>query len=483
VKNWSYRPGKAAPTAARGKAEPAAPAETGPQSCSLELRRLEVPKRGGGNPAAEIIARLSYPQSFFVEVAAGQSTPTMDEGAARFREIVKHEPRYVVKCPLRSVARLGAEEYAFALDAADPRSNGYDVMYFDLNRDGDLTNDKVIRAQQGSSAPGGHSRREFPRVDLPLTIDGAQTAYSFFVTADVHSGRELSYASASLVAGAYREGKIVLGGKRRQLVLLDRNCNGRFDDEIKVSHFEGNPTLGYGDTLLVDPDPSLFRSRSAADIAAAGGHYVSKLIGVDGRFYELQVTPAGDKLTFTPSAAPIGYVSNPCPGFRALVYNDQAVVSVSRGRTNAAPLPEGQWRLASYTIDLTGYSGPLGPGPRGSRNRAGTSLSTIVPVSSAPLRGPGSGQVLLSARATKDCKAIEVRGGETVALPFGPPYRPVVKASRGKAGTVSLSLTLVGASGEVCTNLELNGGHPPGPEFVIATSQGQVVEHGKFEFG
>ena len=52
---------------------------------------------------------------------------------------------------------------------------------------------------------------------------------------------------------------------------------------------------------------------------------MSKLVNIDGRFYDLHISPAGDKLTLTPSSLPLGNVTNPNDGFHATVYSEKGV--------------------------------------------------------------------------------------------------------------------------------------------------------------
>ncbi len=70
-------------------------------------------------------------------------------------------------------------------------------------------------------------------------------------------------------------------------------------------------------------------------------------------------------------------------------------------------------------------------------------------------------------------------------MPFGPPYKPVVTVASGAPGQrqVSLGLSVVGAAGEVCNNMMVDGKRPDKPEFTITTADGKEVEKGKFEYG
>ena len=97
------------------------------------------------------------------------------------------------------------------------------------------------------------------------------------------------------------------------------------------------------------------------------------------------------------------------------------------------------------------------------------------------------GHSLVTAQATAAYKAVKVVKGETVELPFGPPYKPTVTANYFEDGNkqklLSLGMSLVGSAGEVCTNMMVNGGRPPKPEFTITDAKGKVVQQGSFEYG
>ena len=202
---------------------------------------------GSGGVGRGCMARLCSPQTFFMDVG-GRGLPSGDDADA-FRRVVKREPRgYVAARPFRGVARLGSREYGFVLDASSPAVPGYDRLYFDLNGNGDLTDDRVI-AGVISGTPQVNTAA-FPRVDLPIEVDGSRQDYSFFFKALCSSLG--GYASASLTPAVYREGKMLLGGKKCHVVLLDSNSNGRFSDESRVPSMTGVPQIVPGDMLLFE---------------------------------------------------------------------------------------------------------------------------------------------------------------------------------------------------------------------------------------
>jgi hypothetical protein len=457
-------------------AAPAAAAADEAATCTLELKRLGASKGTAGAPAGDVLARCCSPQIFFMDVGGRGLSAGGDADA--FRQVVKREPRsYVAVRPFRGVARLGSREYGFVLDASSPAVPGYDRLYFDLNGNGDLTDDRVI-AGVISGTPQVNTAA-FPRVDLPIEVDGSRQDYSFFFKSLCSSVG--GYASASLTPAVYREGKLQLGGKKCHVVLLDANSNGRFSDESRVPSMTGVPRLIPGDTLLFSIERGGRTSRGGG---VEGRCCVAQEICVDGRFYDCQIPPLGDKLTLKPSATELGYVTNPNPGFNAVIYNDAgAVLTINGGKTQIA-LPEGSWRLVSYTMDQFALtkSAAGAKSARGKRPAKAGGRSSAAP---AVVGVSGHGLILLAA-ATADSPVIHVRKDSVEPFPFGPPYKAVVLSNkdRSQSDTVRLSLLLTGAGGERCTSIMLaNGSRPTPPGFTIVNAAGKVVEQGKFEFG
>ena len=253
----------------------------------------------------------SSPQSFFVQTMSESNKvrvyfPGNQDQQKAFARIVKKEPKYASKNPFRGVAKLGSQEYAFALDyvpaksdaepakpdgekakpdtknaessspsaklkgaiakaitpsAAVVRPLGYNRLYFDTNHNGDLTDDKVIEAvDSGARMPrnASYTQFQFPRVDVTIDVAGTKLDYSFFLTGYGYGASQFSYTNVSLNTAVCREGHITLAGKKHHVVLLDFNSNGRFDDQIKVSQnihlASGALYPEQGDMLLLDPE-------------------------------------------------------------------------------------------------------------------------------------------------------------------------------------------------------------------------------------
>ena len=201
-----------------------------------------------------------------------------------------------------------------------------------------------------------YARFEFPRIDVTIDVEGTKLDYSFHLEGYANASSNYCNVMVSVSSAVCREGDITLEGKRHHVVLLDYNSNGRFDDESKISEnihmASGQLYPEPGDMLLIDPKAGAAAFDSPYDPTSSDyRYYVSKMIPIDGRWYDLKISPAGDKLTLTPSTVPLGSVTNRNEAFRALIYGDGKGFLKIRGTKGAPiPVPEGQWKLLSYTI-------------------------------------------------------------------------------------------------------------------------------------
>ena len=521
------------------------------ETWTLEIKRLPAGSRRMYTGPADYALRATQPQYVSMQLEAngrvvGSSSRTGDLAGA-FQRIVKKEPKYESDQPFRGVVKFGSEEYAFALDApgskekdaeaaeavkkpkADsplakltekllkseasaPKAVAYKRLYFDFNHNGDLTDDKVIEATSsesrllntGSDASDSDNRMtytqfEFPQVDLTIDAGGTKIDYSFSVSGYGQVSRSWGNVGVQFSAATYREGDITLEGKKHHVILLDYNSNGRFDDDTKAVDerrgMDGRIYPEYGDVILIDPDLTGSGRESPYEWTSGDSRLpVSKLTNIDGRYYEMTISPAGDKLTLTPSSVAVGNVTNPNGSFRALVYGDKGLIKISGKKDAPVPLPEGEWKLLSYTLDATEAEKPAPPAETKAKPKEQTSLLQALSdsleeliVGRAAERRSGPRTSIVTASATTKHKSVKVRAGETVVMPFGPPYTPTVTGDffqQGKQGKeLSLAMSLIGSTGEVVTNLTVDGNQPAKPAFTITDPDGTEVASGNFEYG
>jgi len=509
----------------------------GAETCKLETKRLDGTDRTMmGDIQVDYWFQSTSPQSFFMQIGGpqGMVRGSEQEGTPEFSAVISKEPStYNSQHPFRGVAKLGSQHFGFVFDTAQAEAKeeekekeeeaksdakteeadnplnqvlqlrrtmktvAYERLYFDVNHNGDLTDDQVIEARTGRGMPANYANAAFPAVDLKIDVDGVPVDYAFTMSVYSYGSTEYSYANASLSAAAYRAGEMVIDGKNRRIVVVDTNSNGRYDDQSgideRIRPSDGTVYPKTGDMLyVIDPEAKIDPGANPYDASSNEFlHYVAKQVNLGGRFHDLKITPAGDELTMEPSTIPVGFVTNANTGYRAIVYGELGFLKVVGDESGKAPLPAGEWKLASYTIDKTIAQEPAkeeakeeskGADVEGSLFEALARLIGGAPSVSRPQSQPRYNRV--SARGKQDYPAVRVTEGQTVEMPFGEPYRPVVTIGyREGADKASLSMSLVGNAGEVCTNMIVNGGRPGKPKFTISTEKGEVVDTGNFEYG
>ncbi len=490
------------------------------ESCSLELKKTDPTT----SSRESYIFRATSSQHFSKAITGGIRFGGKND-VPEFDEVIKTDrAEYRATHPVRGVIKLGSQDFGFVLDSsvnkeeeldeeeqadqkeesggllsslsrillgekAKPKKTDdfqlvpYDRLYFDCDHDGDLTDEEVVDASTTSNyADRTYVATSFPRVDVPILVDSTKLDYAFTLRVTAQSSSSYAYVSGSVSAAAYREGEITVAGNKHRVVLVDFNSNGRFDDEPAINPSvrtsDGKVYATQGDRLYIDPDLNAV-SRSPYDISTADDQFdVCKLLHLDGRFYELTVSPAGDKLSLEPSEVEVGYVSNPNPA-TVVVYGDQGLVKIRYDESGKAPLPVGAWKLRSYTIDRSGMDEPK-KAAEAEPSILGVLSEALGPTAAA--RAPRS--TVVSATATSRYETVDVEKGETVPLPFGPPYRPTVDVQYQQGtGQVSLGLTLLGTADEVCTDMKIKGSRPGKPRFTITDVAEDQVAEGEFEYG
>lgn len=423
-----------------------------------------------------------------------QGDASVKDGSTPFDPVVEKEPKYSCDQPMKRVALIGSYKYGLVLDSTDLKSHGYDRLYVDFNRNGDLTDDEPLKAGPGPRFGGSYHRSEFPRMTLEVEADGVTFECPFRLSAGMNISENgvIDYAWVSLQNAAYREGKITLDDKTHEIVLLDYNSDGSFNGLFRVNESikMHNDTLypESGDMVLIDPDHKAPRYSGYHPSDSPDRQYLSNLVNIEGRYYRISVTPSGHQVTIEKADLPMGAVSNSNGPYRAVLFGEQGMIKIAGDKDKPVAVPAGEWRLLEYQINLT--DAPAASQPKSTpkpRRSLGQRLAGILGIS-GDSGGGGSTEpkmTLVGARATSKGKSVNVAEGKTEVLPFGPPYKP--KAVLGWVNAhdkqANLNLQIIGSAGEVCESLVVKGNNPPRPSFTIRDKSGELVKKGQFEYG
>ncbi len=183
--------------------------------------------------------------------------------------------------------------YAFAIDESAGTGTGYDRLYFDLNGDGDLTNDPP-RAKQPAPPPGAILKDKsilrqtcFEFVSVPLPFAEGQTrALELMPRLAANDNGTMRLA---FVATTARRERVEINGRTYEAWLgHNRLIGGWFDRPATALH------------LIANGDFNVPRGWLP--------YQLSTVRRLGGAWYTFSATPAGDRLTAHPYTGEFGTI-------------------------------------------------------------------------------------------------------------------------------------------------------------------------------
>ena len=248
------------------------------------------------------------------------------------------------------------------------------------------------------------------------------------------------YIGARFYPAAYRQGEILLQGRKHQIILIDWHTNGRFDVPVSfASDGKGfEEFLGqYGTEFLFDPETY---KHLGYPCISEHRQFLGKMNALGGRFYHITVTPGGDELTCTPVVVPMGKITVPQPPCNVWLINDQGFIALDLRNDTPVDVPVGKWRLLYYTLWRRGKTGQAGMASKAGGNAASPkgSVSELPKIISVDIR------------TARNCEPINVVANQTTMMNIGPPYTPTLTVERlmvernGKVAKLDLEIRGIG---------------------------------------
>jgi hypothetical protein len=308
------------------------------------------------------------------------------------------------------------------------KSGLYDRVYFDTTGNGRLDDKTPV----GTARSDQYSAYFEPVRVVFKGEDGPITYHLIFRFMQYGDG-EANLMSSS---GGYYAGKVDMGGKKREIELIDENVNGTFNDRAAE--------LGDSDGVGIDGD-------------RLGERRLGKLLEVDGQFYAIEVARDGAFIKLQKAEnvvlGPVR-VAEGITEFVAFGENGHFVRKPAKGEFT---LPVGQYRIQSWKIDRKDAKGAAWA---------------------------------LSAYGFNESAGFAVVAGKPVSLEVGEPMRAALQVDRptggpgGRAPTNQLTFNLrfEGRYGE---SLQIMKGdqRPPGPRLALTSLDGSYRYTNTFEFG
>jgi|GEM_PF-772528 len=257
--------------------------------CVPFTRAVETPEDKSGEAIFDLneisVFRIEAPQvrGRFVRGQAAVCSEDPCTAVKAYPVLTSERPLYgSVRLPKRHGLDPSGPEYCLALDESKGTDTGYDRLYFDGNRNGDLTDDTPLSPQ---ASPPLNSMLEGDRIEqqvvfscLNLSLDrgpdGNPAPLEVMPRLIIGKG----YRSLSFVTTQAHTGQIGLAGCRCQAYLGHLNfISGWFDQ----------PTTGL---LLVPSDPQQHLDLWVGSDRLMAMHRISR------QYWQVSATPGGDRL-------------------------------------------------------------------------------------------------------------------------------------------------------------------------------------------
>jgi len=233
------------------------------------------------------------------ELLYGRRTDCMTAPDAR----VKAYPPLKSGKPLYGKAMLGmapGQEFYFVIDESGGTGKGYDLLYLDLNRDLDLSNEKplaVVDQPKPDIPPqgaGDFKSTWFEVLSIPWDFGPGIGVRPLELQTRLLTWQEGS-SSLALIATKARRGRISVGSRTYQAVLGQIDPGLRYDLFCTALYLERVGGVG----LNEPPEPY-------GDMLHEG---LDQMRPVDGKWYSFTTTPTGDRLTVKEYQGDVGVLA------------------------------------------------------------------------------------------------------------------------------------------------------------------------------
>ncbi len=224
----------------------------------------------------------------FQDFLRGQSTScnNLPHRLVKYHAFKSEKPLYGrISFAGRSAEFHAPAGYHFALDESSGTGKGYDCLYFDLNRDLDLTNDTPLASQQ--NPPKGALLRH-PSIEEYVCFESFEITFDFgpgqraIETMPRLTIRQGGHSELSFIATKVRKGQINIGGAGYYALLgYIYSVGGPFDQP------------GTAFYLIPKKDPQ-------HNTIWRGANKLRAMHKIGGTYYRFSVTPTGDKLFVQP---------------------------------------------------------------------------------------------------------------------------------------------------------------------------------------
>lgn len=405
---------------------------------------------------------------------------------------LKKEPAAVSAHPIYGQLQSmgsGQTHCLFRLDESRGDGKGYDRMIIDFNKNGDLTDDPVGKPAADSDtrrgAPDSYQQVMFGPIPLPAELAVGRWRPSVYaqvliVNRQAEASRNAFIGQVLLKAANYLQATIDVGAKPERIGLMDANCDGRLGEPAKPQSM-----MGLREGLYFLPQDIVLRDRNGngrfeSDRFESEAEAYGTILYFDARPYGVSLAPDLQYIRLEPYPGPLGEL--------AIQPHGEQI----RNLTLAREVGTGQWEQFNPTF-VAGkakvppgkylvYSCQLGAEKKdgsqitaGAYNRTRRTPVTVEADKTAILRcgGPLELQVTAEKQYSDGSRGLM---GAALRLFSG---------GSSSASEVRINMTALGAGGETYSGF-VSGNDPsrmPKPVFRVLATDGRQLASGNLEFG
>jgi hypothetical protein len=332
------------------------------------------------------------------------------------------------------VAEHTDADLVFALEPTHPPR-----LYVDTDLDGDLSDEKRFVGVLGQSRNRRAAYR-FGVISVRIVKPGEKRTAKLFV--EQYSDRYLAVYPAGCCTGKMR-----LGRKRYEVAVVDGSFDGRYDGVLSMA--DGRSLKGGSDLLAVDLDHDgrfdykVFERMEVQPL--------TRSIALNDAYYDIEMEEDGSGIRVAKAAPELGTLEIKDRDVELIFMSDSGFHHVHGTRTKWK-LPVGTYRVAYAALFRRDGKG-------------------------VKWRLPGTGKM-------GKLTTFEIEEGEVSTFDSGPPLAVKTDIRKGRSGTISIGLSVVGEAGEMyMAGVERNGRRVPAPKFRILDSRGKVLAHGSTDYG
>lgn len=247
----------------------------------------------------------------------------------------------------------------------------------------------------------------------------------------------------------YRNGKVTLKAKTYKIAVVDSDFDGRFDRTF-VPPASGSRYPGC-DVLVIAPE---YKEKFTFTTETEASDFLplSRLVQVEGTYYEIDVAPDGSTIEFREPRIEYGTLDLGGADVKMTLYSDAARQCL-RGASDTWRLPAGRYSAVELELGQEDVQGRQWQFKQG--------------------RG-GSGRL----------SDFEIRPGQATSFDMGPSFQIRTSMGRGSRGDVWVDFEIEGLAGESYQPGGMRDGTmAPEPGFTILDNAGQIVHSGRFKYG